>query len=787
MYIITRILFLILSFFILDISAMAQLRLFVSPRGTDKNDGSIAKPFLNLSHALEYARNKGDKKVSIELREGVYYLPATINLNAASFHGIALSIQAHKNEKVIISAGRRLQLQWEPYRDGIFKAVVPEGIVFERLYVDGKLQVLARYPDYDSSARIFHGTAADALSQQRVKGWKHPEGGYVHALHAYEWGGFHYRITGADTAGNVQLEGGWQNNRPNKMHKEYRFVENIFEELDVPGEWYLDREQHVLYYYPHDDTRLSNAVFEVSHLKNSIELHGTAVMPLKNVKIEGIRFAHNERTFMDTKEPLLRSDWTIYRGGAILMDGTEGCKIADCIFEGIGGNAVMLSNYNKKDTITGCHIYNTGANAICFIGDVKAVRSASFRYEDYIPYPSLDKTPGPKTDNYPQDCVAAGNLLHDLGEIEKQATGVEIEIASSITVSHNTIYNTSRAGINIGDGCFGGHLLEYNDVFNTVRETGDHGSFNSWGRDRYWAPHRRYMDSLVAVHPELILLDARKQTIIRNNRFRCDHGWDIDLDDGSSNYHIYNNLCLNGGLKLREGFYRIVENNILINNSFHPHVWFKNSGDVFRKNIVMKKYAPIQITDWGKEVDYNLFPDTTALQNARKNGTDAHSIAGDPLFTDPANGDYRVGSKSPALILGFKNFPMDKFGVQAPELKRLAMQPQIPLLITDAGLADRSVIVDFLGGKVKSVDGLGDRSAYGLPDEKGVVVMNAPEKSLLFMSGLRAKDVIREAGGKPVPDMHTLIDIYQSLNWKGQMSLSIIRNQQIMDIELRLK
>ncbi|MCO5240744.1 MAG: hypothetical protein M9904_11895 [Chitinophagaceae bacterium] len=48
------------------------------------------------------------------------------------------------------------------------------------------------------------------------------------------------------------------------------------------------------------------------------------------------------------------------------------------------------------------------------------------------------------------------------------------------------------------------------------------------------------MDSLTA--SELILLDAQKQTIIRNNRFRCDHGWDIDLDDGSSNYHIYNNL-----------------------------------------------------------------------------------------------------------------------------------------------------------------------------------------------------------------------------------------------------
>ncbi len=65
-----------------------------------------------------------------------------------------------------------------------------------------------------------------------------------------------------------------------------------------------------------------------------------------------------------------------------------------------------------------------------------------------------------------------------------------------------------------------------------------------------------------------------KPNIIRNSRWRCDHGWDVDLDDGSSNYEIYNNLFLNGGLKLREGFHRRVWNNITVNNALHPHVWY---------------------------------------------------------------------------------------------------------------------------------------------------------------------------------------------------------------------
>lgn len=278
---------------------------------------------------------------------------------------------------------------------------------------------------------------------------------------------------------------------------------------------------------------------------------------------------------MDTKEPLLRSDWTIYRGGVILMENTRNIKVTDCQFTDVGGNAIMLSGYNKNNTISGNHISGAGASGIAFVGETDAVRSPSFRYEDYVPYDKLDKIPGPKSNHYPQQCIAENNLIHDIGRIEKQATGVQIDIAANITVRHNSIYNTPRAGINIGDGAFGGHILEFNDVFNTVLETGDHGAFNSWGRDRFWSPDRKYMDSITTAHPELILLDAQQTTIIRNNRFRCDHGWDVDLDDGSSNYHIYNNVMLNGGLKFREGFKRKAENNIMVNNSFHPHVWFK--------------------------------------------------------------------------------------------------------------------------------------------------------------------------------------------------------------------
>ena len=100
--------------------------------------------------------------------------------------------------------------------------------------------------------------------------------------------------------------------------------------------------------------------------------------------------------------------------------------------------------------------------------------------------------------------------------------------------------------------------------------------------------------------------------------WRCDHGWDVDLDDGSSHYLIYNNLLLHGGLKLREGFWRKATNNIIIGNSLHPHVWYADSGDWFVRNIVMTAYRPalMKVPKWGACVDYNLF--TAKEQDRRK-------------------------------------------------------------------------------------------------------------------------------------------------------------------------
>jgi hypothetical protein len=120
---------------------------------------------------------------------------------------------------------------------------------------------MARYPDYDPTKTSvpYRGSAADAFTPERAAKWADPTGGFIHAMHAQSWGGYHYRITGKNGKNEVAHEGGWQNNRPSGMHKDARMVENIFEELDAPGEWFHDRKTNTLYLQPPAELDLSKA------------------------------------------------------------------------------------------------------------------------------------------------------------------------------------------------------------------------------------------------------------------------------------------------------------------------------------------------------------------------------------------------------------------------------------------------------------------------------------------------------------------------------------------------
>ncbi|MBI3867449.1 MAG: PDZ domain-containing protein [Verrucomicrobia bacterium] len=775
----------------------------VATDGNDADPGTKEKPFATLQRAQQSARQSSGagKAVRVILRGGTYYLPETLMFTSidSGSKDAPVAYQAFEGEAPVISGGVRLtNLNWGPFKKGIYQARLPAGFATDQLFVNGVLQPMARYPNFNPNERIYNGYAADAFGPERVRGWADPTGGFIHAMHAAEWGGFHFRITGKKSENTVGYEGGWQNNRPAGMHPRFRFVENIFEELDAPGEWFVDQKSATLYYYPPAGVDPSTATFEAVRLRRLLEFRGAIDAPTRFIELKGLTFRHAARTFMENKEPLVRSDWTTYRGGAVFYNGAEDCLLEDCFIDQVGGNAVFVNHYNRRVTVRGCHIARAGGNGVAFVGDPESARVPRGWNDRSQSLASLDRAPGPKNSNYPADCLVDDCLIYLTGRVEKQTAPVQIELSQGITVRHCSLYDVPRAAINIGDGCWGGHLIEFCDIFDTVKETGDHGSFNSWGRDRFWNLAGLDLNDKATWEAEqkLPLLDAARPTVIRNNRWRCDHGWDIDLDDGSSNYHLYNNLCLNGGLKLREGFYRIAENNIFINNGFHPHVWYAHSQDVVRRNIMTTDhYLPaggMPSTPWGREMDYNLVhkPGVAAqpaTRLARQSQRDEHSIEADAIFADPGRGDFRVLENSPALKLGFVNFPMNQFGVRKTALKAIARTPETPHLMAFASVpegpgAKRSRHI--WQAQARDISGPGDRSAYGLPDESGVLLTGVQEGGAAAKAGLRKHDVILGCNGRKAASLEVLRAL-QDAAAGAPLSLNISRKQQDMKIELR--
>ncbi|GAB6166674.1 hypothetical protein JCM19992_26740 [Thermostilla marina] len=691
--------------------------LHVSPSGNDTNPGTASAPLATLDGARRAIRARewnGREPVTVWIHEGTYHFtkPFRVETADSGSEDAPIVYRAVPGEQVVLKGSLPLDPKaWRPWEKGIYRqslAGTPlAGRRINQLFMNDKRMVRARFPnwDYQNPLRTGRGYvhAVNKASMEMLQfnpadfagregKWKHPETGIVHAFHVNNWGNFQFRIRDVDWKQHTIhfAEGGWQAQRrygvgvkrPGTPGSPF-YVENIFEELDAPFEWFLDDSQQVLYFKPPANVDLSQSVVEAAFVAWLIEVIGAS-----HVHFEGLHLTQTRTTFMDPYTDLARGDWAIHRGGAIYFHDARDCSVRNCHVEQVGGNGIFIDGRNRDVHIVGCLVEDTGDSAVCFVGDPKAVRE----YQTWEkPVPEIrDRTPGPKTDDFPANCSVRNCILRDVGVYGKQTSGVIISMAMDITVDHCSIYRIARAGITINDGTWGGHVVSNCDIYDAVLDTGEHGPFNSWGRERFW--RGRQLDK------SLVLLDAIKPNRLYHNRvgnYRpavSAGNWTIDLDDGSSNYEIECNLMLGSTLKLRDGYYRKVRNNIMV--SAVPvglHVWpADNSEDVFERNIVVVAGAteghnrvytdvlgPVIMPEdpavWGT-FDYNVWWNLNAEDFAA--GRFAHSLAewqqkqgrhdvfADPLFLDPLRRDFRVRSDSPALVLGFRNFSMDDFGHQ---------------------------------------------------------------------------------------------------------------------------
>ena len=701
-------------------SASYGVEFYVATDGQDTNPGTQSSPFATLTRAREAvreAKEEARKPIRVIVREGTYYLdePFCLGPEDSGTDRAPVSYETYQDELVTISGGVKLNCRWKPYRDGIMMCELPEvkagKLSFTQLFVNGKRQHRARFPDYDDSepgqsgyirpidripdrTRDPNPDPNEDMTHNNVpprgiiydsktfteKEWAKPGEAVIHIFQSYHWGNFQWTVKSVDFRKHTIWfgKGGWQigakwTSRPINVNRTSQFfIENVFEELDAPGEWYLDKEEGVLYYLPPGDVELHTALVEAPVLQQVIRFTGDQYDPAHHITLDGFRIAHTASTFFEKYWIPSGSDWSIHRGGAVFMEGARSCVIKNCWFDAVGGNAVFMNNYNRNNTVTGCKFTEAGESAICFVGTLEFTNGTIL--------------------SFPYECKANNNLIRDCGIFGKQVAGVYISRAKRITAAHNLIYNMPRAGICLGDGTWGGHLIEFNHIYNVIRETWDHGPVNTWGREGYWClTHAHWEQEFTEPHPAGdVKIWAEEPTVLRNNYLHGNVGYDggyrqgLDFDDGTSNYHIYNNVCRDMAISIREGDYRTVENNIIIQPvvPFGVHVGHPGNHDIIRRNIIVTDGSIYYMNDAPthhplvSELNYNCYFQPTpgwgdrsvitvkyrgepmkkyTIDEWQALGYDTDSIVDDPLFFDLENDDFRLRPESPALELGFEN------------------------------------------------------------------------------------------------------------------------------------
>ena len=214
---------------------------YVSPSGNDDNPGSLSSPFATLHQAQQAMRKiaKRTGPLTVFVREGTYYFdsPLLFGPEDSGSKDASVTYGAYPNEKVTLSAGRRLECNWVPYRDGIMMTQLPSfsqsGTGFTQLFINGKRKIRARYPNYDASdpGKSGYLVAAGAISPETPnphpgpnedmtfsgqaqrgirfdpstftkKHWANPEDAEIHIFQAAYWGNLQWRIKEIDPVAN---------------------------------------------------------------------------------------------------------------------------------------------------------------------------------------------------------------------------------------------------------------------------------------------------------------------------------------------------------------------------------------------------------------------------------------------------------------------------------------------------------------------------------------------------------------------------------------------------------
>lgn len=509
----------------------AAVDLYVSPNGSDANPGTMSRPFASLQRASEeLTKLKKTSAVTVQVRAGTYSISRSLVLTSdhSGTQKAPVVWQAYRGEKVSIIGGRRIG-GFVPYKGKILKVDVGaqgfDGIYFRQLLCNGKRMDLARYPNRDANNPITSGWAyvdgqpvplyLDIAGEPQnllhyreadVRKWEHPEEAEVTVFPRYNWWNNILGIASIDRSSRTMTLTGNASYaiRPGDRY----FVSNQLEELDAPGEWYLDKRSQTLYFWPPSDVDPAKMAVYAPVARTILEFQQGAA----NITFRDFTFECAE-------------------GTAITMQNTVNCRIAASTIRNVGdynGSGVTITG-GKHNGVVGCDIYEVGRDAVAIDGGDRKTLEPANNYAD-------------------------NNYIHHTGIFYKQGVGVSVNGVGN-RVSHNLMHDMPRFGI----GWSGNdHIIEYNEIRHCNLETADCGAIYCWQVDwtrRGTQIRYNYLHDIIGFGHE-------------NGKWTSPHmNWGIYLDDGTCGTVVYGNIVARtilGGVHVHGGRDNVIENNILI-------------------------------------------------------------------------------------------------------------------------------------------------------------------------------------------------------------------------------
>lgn len=675
-------LYMLLFMTILALTGYSQNTFYVSSSGDDSNQGTFEKPFRTIQKALD--GSIGTEVNTICLRGGTYFLQIPLLLHPEHSMSKSLKITNYEFEKAVISGGKQLT-GWKQQRNGLWMTDIPEvkngNWSFRQIYVNGSLRHRARKPNegflrvkgmpegtpktvnYHTDCQTFEFAEGDIRSD-----WKNPEDVEVIVYHF--WTDSHLPIQSIDDKKNLVT---FKHKAGKTFTDDFSedgaryIVENVFEELDFPGEWYLDKKSGKCYYYPQPEEKIGNTTIMAPVAEQLLVMHGD---PLNNKNITGIKFDNIEFCYTNFELPEGNSNdrqGSASIPAAISLKGVHECSFTRCRFINLGTWAFEI--------LEGC------TNNTFSLNEIGNIAAGGFRVNGgyYKEHPFLHTSGNQITLNH----------IHNYGDVYPSAVGILLQHTFENNISNNDIHDGYYTGISIGwqwgyqRSISRDNLIEYNHIHHIGK-----GLLSDMGA--------------------IYTLGVSPGTKIRNNLIHdvdANHygGWGIYHDEGSTHLLVENNVVYNtkfAAFNIHFAKEVTVRNNIFalgrlqqINRTrVDPH-----KSVFFEQNIVYWKEGNLLDGKWKDEpykfyfhsknesgtrevsetfdMNYNLYfnPSKSLDQIVFGNkqnwtgwkamGKDVNSVYEDPLFEDVEKYNFTLKPDSPAFKLGFKQIDLSKTGL----------------------------------------------------------------------------------------------------------------------------